>query len=52
MNISSKLIFSTLIFSSLHELHDDLSFLPERMKVKTFEKLLAKLNVKTECYFT
>ena len=25
----------------LHELHKDLSFLPERMKIETFEKLVA-----------
>ena len=33
-----------------HELHNDLQFLPERMKIETFEKLVANLHDKTE-YF-
>ena len=33
---------------NLHELHNDLSFLPERMKVEKFEKLVANLHDKTE----
>ena len=33
---------------NLHELHNDLSFLPERMKVEIFEKLVANLHDKTE----
>ena len=32
----------------LHELHNDLPFLPERMKVEKAEKLVAKLHDKTE----
>ena len=32
----------------LHEIHYDLPFLPERMKIKKVEKLLANLHDKTE----
>ena len=32
----------------LHELHSDLSFSPERMKIKKVEKLVANLHDKTE----
>ena len=32
----------------LHELHNDLSFLPERLKFKKVEKLVANLHDKTE----
>ena len=32
----------------LHELHNDLSFLPERMKIEKIEKLVANLHDKTE----
>ena len=34
----------------LHELHNDLPFLPERMKIEKVEKLVTNLNAKTECY--
>ena len=34
----------------LHELHNDLPFLPETMKIKKFEKLVTNLHDKTE-YF-
>ena len=34
----------------LHEIHNDLPFLSERMKVKEVEKLVANLHDKTE-YF-
>ena len=33
----------------LHEFHFDFSFLPERMKIKEVEKLVANLHDKTEC---
>ena len=33
---------------NLHELHNDLLFPPERMKIKKFEKLAANLHDKTE----
>ena len=33
----------------LQELHDDLPFLPERMKIEKFEKLLTNLHDKIEC---
>ena len=33
---------------NLHELHNDLSFLPERMKIEKVEKLVANLHNKTE----
>ena len=32
----------------LHELHNDLPFLPERMKIRKVEKLVANLHDKTE----
>ena len=32
----------------LHEIHNDLPFLSERMKVKEVEKLIANLHDKTE----
>ena len=32
----------------LHELHNDLPFLPERMKLQKVEKLVANLHDKTE----
>ena len=32
----------------LHELHNDLPYLPDRMKIEKFEKLLANLHDKTE----
>ena len=32
----------------LHELHNDLTFLPERMKIEKVEKLAANLHDKTE----
>ena len=32
----------------LHELHNDLPFLPEKMKIKIVEKLVANLHDKTE----
>ena len=31
-----------------HELHNDLPFLPERMKIEKVEKLVANLHDKTE----
>ena len=33
----------------LQELHDDLPFLPERMKIEKVEKLLTNLHDKIEC---
>ena len=32
----------------IHELHNDLPFLPERMKIEKVEKLVANLHDKTE----
>ena len=32
----------------LHEFHDDLQFLPERMKIEKVEKLLANLHEESE----
>ena len=32
----------------LHELHNDLPFLPERMKIEKFKKVIANLHDKTE----
>ena len=36
----------------LHELHNDLPFLPERIKMEKFEKLVANLHDKTEYAIT
>ena len=33
----------------LHDLYNDLSFLPERKKIQKLEKLVANLHDKTEC---
>ena len=33
----------------LHELHNDLPFLPERIKIENVEKLLPNLHAKAEC---
>ena len=33
----------------LHDLHNDLEFLPEIRKIENFEKLVANLPVKTAC---
>ena len=35
----------------LHELHNDLLFLPERMKVKKVEKLVGNLYLKLNMFF-
>ena len=43
-----KDVFSKLIFNILHEIHNDLPFLPERMKIEKVEKLVANLLEKTE----
>ena len=42
-----KNIFSKLMFK-LHQLHNDLPFLPEKVKIKKFEKLVTNLHDKTE----
>ena len=36
-------------FENLHELHNDLPFLLERMKIEKVEKFVANLHYKTEC---
>ena len=36
------------IFSKLHELHNDLPFLPERMKIEKVKKLVNNLHDKTK----
>ena len=33
----------------LHELHNDLPFLPEKIKIKKVENFVTKLHDKTEC---
>ena len=45
-----KDILLKLMFNILHELHNDLTFLPERMEFKKVEKLVANLHEKTEYY--
>ena len=45
-NISSKFMFN--ILKKLHERHNDLPFLPERMKYEKVEKLITNLHDKTE----
>ena len=44
-----KGIFSKLIFNILKNYHNDLPFLPERMKIEKVEKLVTNLHDKTEC---
>ena len=44
-----KGIFSQLIFNILKNYHNDLPFLPERMKIEKVEKLVTNLHDKTEC---
>ena len=41
-----KLMFSLL--KKIHEFHNDLPFLPEKFRIKKFEKLVANLHDKTE----
>ena len=36
------------MFNKLHELHNDLPFLPEKMNIEKDEKLVANLHDKTE----
>ena len=51
MEKAMKDIFSKLVFNflkKLHDLHNDLPFLPERMKTEKVEKLAANLHSKTE----
>ena len=36
------------IFSKLHELHNDLPFLPKRMKIEKVKKLVNNLHDKTK----
>ena len=45
-DIFSKLMFN--ILKTLHEFHNDLPFLPERMKIEKVEKLVTNLHGKTE----
>ena len=45
-DISSKFMFN--ILKKLHERHNDLPFLPERMKYEKVEKLITNLHDKTE----
>ena len=40
--------FDVQYLKKLHELHTDLPFLPERMKIEKVEKLVANLHDKTE----
>ena len=42
------MVFSSSYLEKLHELHNDLLFLPERMKTEKVEKLVANLHDKTE----
>ena len=40
--------FDVQYLEKLHEIHNDLPFLPERMKIEKVEKLVANLHDKTE----
>ena len=40
--------FDVQYLEKLHELHNDLPFLPEKMKIEKVEKLVANLHHKTE----
>ena len=42
------MVFSSSYLEKLHELHNDLLFLPERMKTEKVEKLVSNLHDKTE----
>ena len=42
------MVFSSSYLEKLHELPNDLLFLPERMKTEKVEKLVANLHDKTE----
>ena len=42
------MVFSSSYLEKLHELHNDLLFLPERMKTEKVEKVVANLHDKTE----
>ena len=42
------LVVDTQYLEKFHELHNDLPFLPERMKIKKIEKLVTNLHDKTE----
>ena len=58
MKISEKTIMKKVMkdilevdvqyLENVHELHNDLPFLPERMKIEKAEKLVANLHDKTE----
>ena len=39
-----KDIYSRLMFNILHELHNDLPFLPESVKIEKVEKLVTNLH--------
>ena len=41
-------MFNTKTYSKLHELHNDLPFLSERIKIEKLEKLVANLHDQTE----
>ena len=43
------LVFDVQHIEKLQELHSDLPFLPERMKIEKIKKLVAKLHDTTEC---
>ena len=43
-----SLEFDVQYLEKLHELHNDLPFLPERMKIRKVEKLVPNLYDKTE----
>ena len=45
-DIFLKLMFN--ILKKLHELHNDLPFLPEKMKIEKVENLVTNLDDKTE----
>ena len=40
--------FNLQYHEKLHELHNDLSFLPQKVKIEKFKKLLANFHDKTE----
>ena len=42
------LVVDTQYLEKFHELHNDLPFLPERMKIEKIEKLVTNLHDKTE----
>ena len=53
-NVKERIFFEADVQypKKLHELHNDLLFLPERMKIKIVKKLVAHLHDKLNTLYT